>query len=132
MMEELSKVFQSADWKKEKHVPVLEAPEKVKKGENVRVSVTVGKEIPHPNTTEHHIAWIDVYFHPQGSKFPYHLGRFEFHAHGASTDGPNTSSIYAHPAVTLTFKSEKSGTLFAFSYCNIHGLWMHSRELSVE
>lgn len=131
-MQELSKIFQSADWKKEKHVPVIDTVDKAKKGENVNVTVSVGKEIAHPNTTEHHIARIDVYFQPIEGKFPYQLGRFEFTSHGASTDGPNTSTIYTHPAVTMTFKTEKPGTIFALSYCNIHGLWMNSREIAVQ
>jgi superoxide reductase len=131
-MQVLSDIFQSADWKKEKHVPVIELPEVMKKGENIAVNVSIGKEIAHPNTTEHHICWIDVYFHPEGNKFPYNLGRFEFSAHGASAEGPNTSTVYTHPAVTLTFKTEKSGSVFAFSYCNVHGLWMDSREVTVQ
>jgi len=131
-MQELSKIFQSADWKKEKHVPVIDVPGKAKKGENLSISVSVGKEIPHPNTTEHHIAWIDVYFQPAEGKFPSHLGRFDFSSHGASTDGPNTSTIFTHPAVTMTFKTEKPGNLIAFSYCNIHGLWMNSCEISLQ
>lgn len=130
-MKELSSIFQSADWKKEKHVPVIEAPDKVNKGENIQVKVSVGKEIAHPNTTEHHIAWIDLFFQAQDGKFSYHLGRFEFHAHGASTEGPNTSTVYTHPAITVTFKTDKPGSLFAFSCCNIHGLWMGSQELEV-
>ena len=130
-MQPISNIFQSADWKKEKHVPVIELPESIEKGKEVRVNVSVGKEVSHPNTTEHHIAWIDVYFHPEGAKFPCHLGRFEFHAHGASTEGPNTSTVYANPTVTLTFKTDKAGSVFAFSSCNIHGLWMNSQELKV-
>jgi superoxide reductase len=130
-MKQLSDIFQSADWKKEKHVPVIEAPEKAGKGEEIVVSIAVGKEIAHPNTTEHHICWIDAYFHPEGSKFPYHLGRFEFSSHGSSTEGPNTSTIYTQPTVTLKFKTDKAGSIFAFSYCNIHGLWMNSTELKL-
>jgi superoxide reductase len=128
---DFSKIFQSADWKKEKHVPVIEVPEKVKKGENINVTVSVGKEISHPNTTEHHIAWIDAYFHAENEKFPYHLGRFEFLAHGSSIEGPNTSTIYTHPQATFMFKTDKPGTLFAFSYCNIHGLWSNSQAITV-
>lgn len=131
-MKELSSIFQSADWKKEKHVPVIDAPDKVKKGTDISISVTVGKEIAHPNTTEHHITWIDVYFHPEESKFAMNLGRFEFLAHGASTDGPNTSTVYTHPSIMLKFKTEKAGTVFVFSHCNIHGLWMNSHELGIE
>ncbi len=124
-------LFQSADWKKEKHVPVIEAPERVTKGEALLVRVSVGKEIPHPNTTEHHIRWIAVYFQPNDDKFPYEIAKFEFSAHGESVQGPNTSTLYTNPDVSFMFKSEKAGRLFASSYCNIHGLWQNSKELSL-
>jgi superoxide reductase len=131
-MKQIGELFQTADWKAEKHVPVIEMPAKVKKGENIKLVVSVGKQIAHPNTTEHNIAWIDVLFLPDGEKLPSHLGRFEFLAHGASVQGPNTSTVYTHPEVTLTFKTEKSGVVYAGSYCNIHGLWTGSMELKTE
>ncbi len=81
-MKKFNDLFQTADWKTEKHVPVIEAPAKVNKQELVKVTVTVGKEISHPNTTEHHIRWIEVYFQPKEEKFPIQIGRFEFNAHG--------------------------------------------------
>jgi len=84
-------LFQSADWKKEKHVPVIDAPDAVKKDEIAAINICVGKEIEHPNTTAHHISWIEVYFHPQGEKFPVQLARIEFNAHGASAQGADTS-----------------------------------------
>ena len=127
----VEELFQSADWKKEKHVPVIELPDEVKKGERIEVTVSVGKEISHPNTTEHHISWIEVYFLPEGEKFPYQVARFDFTAHGASTKGPNTSTVYTEPVVTFYFKTEKSGKLFATSFCNIHGLWENSVDLKV-
>ncbi len=55
---DLNELYQSADWKKEKHTPVLEIIGEVKKGESINVKLMVGKEIAHPNTTEHHIRWI--------------------------------------------------------------------------
>jgi len=131
-MVSIKDLYQSADWKKEKHVPVIEAPGKVKKGQVIQITVSVGKEIAHPNTTEHHIAWIEVYFKPQDDKFPYQLGRFEFTAHGSSTQGPNTSTVYTEPKAVINFKSDKSGLIIASSYCNIHGLWESNQELSIE
>jgi len=131
-MKSIKELFQSADWKLEKHVPVIEAPDKVKKQDVVKITVSVGKEIPHPNTTEHHIRWIEVYFLPAGEKFPYEIGRFEFNAHGESAQGANASTIFTEPLVVCGFKSGKSGTIIASSYCNIHGLWENSRELIVE
>ena len=72
-------LYQAADWKKEKHVPVIEAPDAVKKGDVVRVTVSVGKEIPHPNTTPHHIRWIEVYFPAGWLQVPLPGGQIRFH-----------------------------------------------------
>lgn len=128
----LADLFQSADWKAEKHVPVIQSEDRVKKGEWIRVTASVGKEVAHPNKTEHHISWIELYFHPEGEKFPYQIGRAEFYAHGASVQGPDTSTVYTHHEVSFSFKSEKSGMIYASSYCNIHGLWQGNKELKVE
>ncbi len=131
-MATIKDVIQTADWKAEKHVPVITAADTVKKGDVLTVTVTVGKEIAHPNTTEHHIAWIELYFLPDGEKFPYQIGRAEFSAHGASAQGPNTSTVFTPPSVVLTMKTEKSGMLMAGSYCNIHGLWESAKAIMVK
>lgn len=120
-----------ADWKKEKHVPVIECPDKVKADEMFEVRLTVGKEIPHPNTTAHHIRWIALYFHPDGEKFSYQIARAEFTAHGESTEGPDTSSVYTHSGVSAWMKTKKAGTLYAVSFCNIHGLWESEKKISL-
>jgi superoxide reductase len=130
-MADFKDLFQSADWKAEKHVPAIETPEAVKKGEFFKIAVTVGKQIPHPNKTEHHIRWITVYFHPEGEKFPYQIAKVEFTAHGESAQGPDTSTIYTYPEAVLNFKTDKPGTIYASSYCNIHGLWQNAKGLEV-
>jgi superoxide reductase len=130
-MADFKDLFQGADWKTEKHVPVIEAADKAKKGELFKLTVSVGKEIPHPNTTEHHIRWIEVYFLAEGEKFPYQIGRFEFSTHGESAQGPNTSTVLTHPETSCSFKTEKPGTLFAASYCNIHGVWQSAKKISI-
>ncbi|MDP2912884.1 MAG: class II SORL domain-containing protein [Candidatus Omnitrophota bacterium] len=131
-MTELKDLLQGADWKKEKHVPVIDAPDSVGKGEFFKVTVAVGKEIAHPNTTAHHIRWIAVYFLADGEKFPYQIGRFDFTAHGESAQGPDTSTIFTYPEVILSFKSDKSGTILSSSYCNIHGLWQNAKPINVK
>lgn len=130
-MAELKELLQTADWKAEKHVPVIDAADRIKKGEFFKLTVSVGKQIPHPNTTEHHIRWIEVYFLADAEKFPYQIGRFEFNTHGESTLGPNTSTIFTHPEVVCTFKTDKAGSIFATSFCNIHGLWQASKKIEV-
>jgi len=128
-MAELSAHIKKADWKTEKHVPVIECPDAVKAGELFGVKVTLGKEIAHPNTTEHHIRWISLYMHAEGEKFAYEVAHAEFNAHGESTEGANKGPVYTHHEVTVTMKTSKPGTLHALAYCNIHGLWESSKEI---
>jgi superoxide reductase len=123
--------IQSADWKSEKHVPVIECPDEVTAGESFDVAVSVGKEIAHPNTTEHHIRWIDVYFKPEGDKFIYQVAHLGFTAHGESVKGANQGPVYTHPVASCSMTVEGPGTLVALSLCNIHGLWEGSKEIVV-
>jgi len=51
-MKPFGELFQSADWKREKHVPVIEKTEN-----GVRVKVG---EVPHPMEEDHHIEWIEI------------------------------------------------------------------------
>jgi superoxide reductase len=130
-MKKFGELFQTADWKKEKHVPVIECPDQVKAGEMLQIKISIGKEIAHPNTTEHHIRWITVFFQPDGEKFSYQVGRFEFSAHGESTEGPNKGPVYTNHEVAATLKLSKTGVLYAASFCNIHGLWEADKEIKV-
>jgi len=130
-MSKLSEAIQTADWKSEKHVPVIECADEVKAGEFFEVKVTLGKAVAHPNTTEHHIRWIQLYFHPEGAKAPLQVGNFEFAAHGESAEGANKGSVYTHHEAATSMKAGKSGALYALAYCNIHGVWQSSKEIKV-
>jgi superoxide reductase len=104
--------------KAETHTPKIEAPDKVKAGEQFRVTIKVG---PHPNTAEHSIRWVELYFYEEGRAFnPVFVGR-AFFAPG-----------YAEPEVTFTLKLQKPGVLYAIAYCNLHGLWENRKEIKVE
>ncbi len=130
-MKNLSQYIQQADWKKEKHVPVIECPDSVTANEIFQVKVTLGKEIAHPNTTEHHIRWITLYYHDEGGKFAHEVAHIEFNAHGESAEGPNQGPVYTHHEAATGLKIAKSGVLHAVAYCNIHGLWESSKAIKV-
>jgi len=131
MAEHIAEKIQTADWKGEKHVPVIDCEDKVEADEWVDVTVTIGKEISHPNTTEHHIRWIKAYFVPEGGKFAFDLGAFEFNAHGEGVEGPNKGPVHTHHEVSFSFKTTRPGTINAVSYCNIHGLWESSKRIEL-
>ncbi|MEM4699737.1 MAG: class II SORL domain-containing protein [Candidatus Nezhaarchaeales archaeon] len=104
--------------KAEAHTPRIEAPDAVKSGEAFSVRVSVG---PHPNTVEHHIKWIELYFEEEGRPFnPISLARFDL------------APVYSEPAVEARVKLSKAGRLIAVGYCSLHGLWESSKEVRVE
>jgi superoxide reductase len=107
----IGEFIKSADWKNEKHAPVIDIPESLKPGEAFDATVTVGKEIAHPNTIEHHIKWFDLYVKYDDGQFLVHIGHAEL------------TPVTCQPKVTFSVKLDKPGMLIATSYCNIHGLW---------
>ncbi len=131
-MAELKDQIQSADWKSEKHVPVIECDDTVQADEFFQVKTGLGKAVAHPNTTEHHIRWINLYFQPEGAKAPFHVAHFGFAAHGESVKGPNEGPVYAHHEGTVSMKISSGGTIYAMAYCNIHGLWQSSKEIKLK
>jgi superoxide reductase len=131
-MTKIGELYQTADWKSEKHVPVIDCPEAVAADEVFDIRVSLGKEVAHPNTTEHHIRWIQLYFKPEGGKFAYQVANFEFSAHGESIDGADQGPVYTHHEAVATMKTSKPGTLHATALCNIHGLWENSKSLALK
>lgn len=119
----LGGTIQTGDWKGEKHVPVIEAPASAQAGEVFEVKYFVGKEIAHPNTLEHHISWIKLFFVPEGGK-PVELADSHFSAHGELDS-------FDEPCSLAKIKLQKSGKLVALSYCNIHGLWENSVDIKI-
>ena len=115
----LTETVQTADWKAEKHVPVIHV---TKEDGLLHIKANVGEEVEHPNTFEHHIAWIKVFFKPEGAKFPIEVGSYEFKAHGED-------EIFTQPCVEARVKTDKGGEVYALSYCNIHGLWENTAEI---
>ncbi|MBE9505760.1 MAG: desulfoferrodoxin [Chloroflexi bacterium] len=101
---------------KEKHVPFIEVGKgKGEAGADI-VHVVVGKEVPHPNTVEHHIAWVALY----GVKLDgqvINLGRSDF------------AAAYTSPNVRFQVPVDQFKAFCAVSYCNVHGVWENCLEL---
>ncbi len=121
----MSVEIKTADWKHEKHVPVIHVPDSIGSGKPFDVEVVVGEEIPHPNTPEHHIKWIELYFVPEGGDTAYPLGRVEFEAHGEI-------QTFAEPRAMFRIVLPGPGTLKVLALCNIHGLWEGTKRVEVK
>ncbi|MGN0847565.1 MAG: class II SORL domain-containing protein [Kiritimatiellia bacterium] len=120
--------IRTADWQNEKHVPVIDA---TPAGDGAfEVTVTIGKQIPHPNTSEHYIAWAALYYVGEGSPNAIELARCNFCAHA---DGAQSGAAAAltRPTFTTRVVLPKSGKLLATAYCNLHGLWSSEIDVAV-
>ena len=122
--------IKSGDFATEKHVPVIETVDTVKAGETFHVTLSVGKDIAHPNTVEHHIEWIKLYFVAEGTQLPFEVGEICFNVHGDRATA-NEGAVHAISEGTLAVSLKNSGKLIAVSYCNIHGLWESEKDIVV-
>ncbi len=99
----------------QKHIPVISAPDKVKRDETFLVTVEVGKLKAHPNEPSHFIEWIELYC----------SDTFLFRA--------SLSASITKPTVSVPVKlTHAHGPLKAWGKCNMHGLWEGTKEIQVE
>lgn len=75
----------------------------------------MGKEVPYPNTIEHHIKWIALF----GVKN-------DVAVHVATVELELTFGV---PTVAVDANLGDFSGLVAVEYCNIHGLWESSQSL---
>lgn len=102
----------------EKHVPTIEILSGHGGDGNNLVRVIVGKEVAHPNTIEHHIAWIELYGVKQTGE-SVNLGRIVL---SPGNTVPDVSFKVEH---IEDFKS-----FCALEYCNVHGVWEGSLDIT--
>ena len=97
-----------------KHLPIITAPNSVKKGEYFEVMVEVGKLMAHPNEPGHHIEFIELY---AGHTY---LARMDFTAKTTC------------PTMKVCVELERNyGKLRAFEHCNLHGTWESDADIEV-
>ena len=118
-------LIQTGDWKGEKHVPVITAPESFLKDNEVEIKVSIGDAVGHPNTLEHYISWIKLFYIEDGKKFAIELGNYHFAAH-------SEGDVFSEPFAIIKSRLPGSGKLMALSYCNIHGLWGNEKIITMK
>lgn len=97
-----------------KHLPIITAPESVRKGECFEVTVEVGKIMQHPNEPAHHIEFIELYADHT------YLARIDFTARTTC------------PIMKLCLSLDHiHGKLRAFEHCNLHGTWEGDADIEV-
>jgi len=95
---------------REKHVPIIEVGRgRGDAGADI-VHVVVGREVTHPNTVEHHIAWIELFGVKKDGQVV-GLGRADF------------APSYTNPNVRFQVPVGQFKSFCALAYCNLHGVW---------
>lgn len=105
---------ESANDLEKKHLPIISAPQQVKKGESFEVTVEVGKLVEHPNESGHFIQFIELYADDT------YLARMDFTA-------KTTAPIMKVPVML----EHSHGKLRAFARCNLHGTWESDLDIEV-
>jgi len=101
---------------KEKHVPHIEVGKGRGREDVDVVRVVVGKDVPHPNTVEHHIEWIELYGVKKDGQVV-DLSRADF------------APAYTNPNVRFQVPVAEFKAFCALAYCNIHGVWANCIEV---
>lgn len=97
------KDLDTADDFTKKHTPFIDA---ARDGDTVTVSVTVGHYVPHPNTADHFIDYIELLANQVT------IARFDL------------SAVAVDPKVTAVLHLDPETELMAAASCNLHGVWV--------
>ena len=119
----VSKLNKPTDWNNltgmaKKHVPIIEAPSKVKADTPFAVKIKIGgiDGIEHPNTLSHWINWVALF---AGVRL---IAKVMF--------GAELSDDYV---TTINVTLKESTMLRAKGFCNLHGVWEgQSKNVTVE
>lgn len=97
-----------------KHLPVIEAPESVGKGECFEVTIEVGRLLAHPNEPGHFIGYVDLY------------------ADDTFLSRTDLTPVKTCPKVRLCIALDhEAGELRAHEGCNMHGVWVGRKPITV-
>ena len=97
--------YAGADDFTKKHTPLIEVTDE---GDLKKVSIHVGKDVPHPNEAGHWIVWIGL--QANGNV----IARFDL--------GPGA----AYPQLCVRVAVDPGTELTAIEYCTLHGLFKYS------
>ena len=112
--------------KVQSHTPVIECPERVEADKIFQIKISLGNGTGHPDTEEHHVRRISLYYSDRDGKVVRQIAGIDFNTRNSSEDAP--CSNYE---TLVTAQVASSGILHAIAYCNVHGLAEAIKEITV-
>ena len=107
------------------HTPVIECPDKVEADKIFQIKLSLGNGIGHPDTNEHHICRVSLYYSDNEGKTVRQIAGIKYDSHS-----PNRDALSRYET-TVDAKIPESGVLHAIAYCNIHGLAEAIKQITV-
>jgi superoxide reductase len=117
--------LQTAERKTRSHTPVIECPDKVEADKIFQIKISLGDSTGHPDTNEHHVRRLSLYYSDSDGKTVRQITGVEFQSHSPGKDALSRYETIVDAKIT------ESGILHAMAYCNVHGLAEAIRQITV-
>lgn len=107
------------------HTPVIECPDKVEADKIFQIKISLGNGTGHPDTTEHHVRRLSLYYSDSEGRTVRQITGVEFESHS-----PDRDALSRYETI-VDAKIAQSGLLHAMAYCNLHGLAEAIKQITV-
>jgi superoxide reductase len=124
-MTESRPYLKTTERKTHSHTPIIECPEKVEAGKIFQIKISLGNGTGHPDTNEHHVRRISLYYSDSEGKTVRQIAGVEFQSHH-----PGKEALSRYETM-VDAKFDESGMLHAMAYCNVHGLAEAIKQITV-
>jgi superoxide reductase len=114
-----------AERKTQSHTPVIGCPDKVEADKIFQIKISLGDSLGHPDTNEHHVCRVSLYYSDSEGKTVRQIAGVEFQSHS-----PGKDALSRYETI-IDAKIAESGVLHAMAYCNLHGLAEAIRQITV-
>ncbi len=130
-MAKYTTLFDKANWKTEDRLPVIETGAVARKGDALTVVARTEPELLDHFNLMPHLRRMSLYFYPEQPVSSFFQGQAELVAISELIYDKRTDTISTRQEISIQFKPENSGTIYASSYSNFFGMKRNSRQIEL-
>ena len=128
-MGKFSALFDKTHWRTNLNFPVIETGAVALRGDALTVSARTEPEILDHFNVMPHVRRMSVYFYPETPGSSFFQGQAELVAVSELLYDKHTDTISTRQEISIQFKPEDSGTIYASSYSNFFGMKRNSKAI---